>query len=320
MWKCGLLALPLAALAVAADDSRSVLQEIATASRSAASWRVIARTVSTVSVGEDSRTLDLAVTAASQRNGLVRYEIPAGRFATRLVCDSKTAAGSCPTSATGWETLTQSLLGARWNGADTALFEGRDRPCDLIIAQYSALPGLTPGEPAKTVNGIFHRTLCVDQEHTLVLRDEVEGFVSGGPRGRMRIEQKTTYARIERDAKLSPNLFRRDAVAVGPGFNSEPLTRPLPPAGRTAPEVIAKVTPEYTEEAWRNDYEGVAIMLVLVGADGIARDPRLVQPLPYGLDAKAIDAISQWRFRPATQNGRRIASLATIEVRFRQTQ
>jgi protein TonB len=39
--------------------------------------------------------------------------------------------------------------------------------------------------------------------------------------------------------------------------------------------------------------------------------------LGLGLDEKAIEAVSQWRFRPGYQDGRPVVTMATVEVSFR---
>jgi TonB family protein len=44
----------------------------------------------------------------------------------------------------------------------------------------------------------------------------------------------------------------------------------------------------------------------------------VARSLGFGLDEKAIEAVRQWRFKPATKNGVPVAAPATIEVRFRQ--
>ena len=43
---------------------------------------------------------------------------------------------------------------------------------------------------------------------------------------------------------------------------------------------------------------------------------RIEESLDPGLDQKALDAISQWRFKPGTKNGEPVKVKATIEVNF----
>lgn len=52
-------------------------------------------------------------------------------------------------------------------------------------------------------------------------------------------------------------------------------------------------------------------------ANGNTRDIRVTRPLGLGLDEKAIEAVSKWRFRPAMKNGRPVAVQAQVEVNFR---
>jgi protein TonB len=54
-----------------------------------------------------------------------------------------------------------------------------------------------------------------------------------------------------------------------------------------------------------------------VGEDGKPRGFRIVRGLGLGLDQKALEAVAQWKFRPAMRNGRPVRAPATIEVNFR---
>jgi len=55
----------------------------------------------------------------------------------------------------------------------------------------------------------------------------------------------------------------------------------------------------------------------IVGADGLPRDIRVTKSLGYGLDQKAIEAVSKWRFRPGQKDGQAVDIRATIEVNFK---
>jgi len=89
------------------------------------------------------------------------------------------------------------------------------------------------------------------------------------------------------------------------------------PAKTTAPRLIRKVEPEYTEEARRAKYQGTVTLSAVINAEGLAENLRVVHSLGLGLDEKAIEAVKQWKFEPGTKEGKPVASMSTIEVNFR---
>jgi TonB family protein len=54
-----------------------------------------------------------------------------------------------------------------------------------------------------------------------------------------------------------------------------------------------------------------------VDPTGRARNIKAIRSLGLGLDEKAIEAVSQWEFRPAMKDGQPVTVAATIEVNFR---
>jgi TonB family protein len=89
--------------------------------------------------------------------------------------------------------------------------------------------------------------------------------------------------------------------------------------GVIAPKVLYKVDPNYTQEARDAKIEGTVVVDVEVHPDGKAHNLKVERTLDPGLDQKALDAISAWRFQPATKNGKPIAVEATIEINFKLT-
>lgn len=85
----------------------------------------------------------------------------------------------------------------------------------------------------------------------------------------------------------------------------------------SAPVVISKVEPEYSEEARKAKYSGSVLLSLVIDANGMPRDIKVIRPLGLGLDEKAIEAVSHWRFRPGMKGGRPVATQANIEVNFR---
>lgn len=85
----------------------------------------------------------------------------------------------------------------------------------------------------------------------------------------------------------------------------------------TAPSVLYKVEPEFSEEARKAKYQGTVILTIEVSEDGQPHRFRILRGLGLGLDEKAIEAVSRWKFKPAQRNGRPVRAAATIEVNFR---
>lgn len=85
----------------------------------------------------------------------------------------------------------------------------------------------------------------------------------------------------------------------------------------SAPLLISKTEPEYSEEARKAKYSGTVLLSLVVDANGLPRDIKVVRPLGLGLDEKAIEAVQKWRFRAGVRGGRPVATQATIEVSFR---
>jgi TonB family protein len=83
------------------------------------------------------------------------------------------------------------------------------------------------------------------------------------------------------------------------------------------PTLITTAPPEYTPEALKAGIQGTVTIGVEVGVDGRAYRARVFKGLGYGLDAKALASLKQWRFIPAKRNGVPVACPATIEINFR---
>jgi protein TonB len=87
--------------------------------------------------------------------------------------------------------------------------------------------------------------------------------------------------------------------------------------GVSAPTVIYKVEPEYSEEARKAKFQGTVVLFVVVDEHGEPRDLKVIRPLGLGLDQKAIEAVQKWRFSPGKKDGKPVPVQATVEVNFR---
>lgn len=85
----------------------------------------------------------------------------------------------------------------------------------------------------------------------------------------------------------------------------------------TAPILVFKTEPEYSEEARKAKLQGTVLLVIEIDEHGTARRISVRQGIGLGLDEKAVEAVKRWRFRPATRNGRPVPSNAVVEVFFR---
>jgi protein TonB len=83
------------------------------------------------------------------------------------------------------------------------------------------------------------------------------------------------------------------------------------------PELVTRVVPEYPSQARARQIEGQVVLEVTLDRNGRVEDGvRVTRSVP-ALDAAAIAAVRQWRFRPARgRDGRPVRVLMEIPVRF----
>jgi periplasmic protein TonB len=87
--------------------------------------------------------------------------------------------------------------------------------------------------------------------------------------------------------------------------------------GVTAPTLLFRIEPEYSDEARKAKWQGTVVLSVIVDETGRPNHVSVLRSLGLGLDQKAMDAVSQWRFKPGLKDGKAVPVIATIEVNFR---
>lgn len=123
------------------------------------------------------------------------------------------------------------------------------------------------------------------------------------------------------EAKLSQDQASAVRKALGAEALSVRRTSGIEVArmgpGMTAPSLLLKVEPQYSEEARLAKYQGTVVVSAVIGADGLAQSMRVIRGLGLGLDEQALKAIAQWKFKPGAKDGDPLPVQATIEVNFR---
>ncbi len=90
-----------------------------------------------------------------------------------------------------------------------------------------------------------------------------------------------------------------------------------PGNGVTTPVVIFKVDPEFTEQARMAKYQGSVVLSLIVEPSGKPTNIQVTRKLGYGLDEQAVDAMKQWRFKPAVKDGKPVRVRANVEMTFK---
>lgn len=119
-------------------------------------------------------------------------------------------------------------------------------------------------------------------------------------------------------AVAAPTLQR--VVAAAPV--AEPPVEVAPESAEPSATVEAvrcadNPPPNYPEHERRLGHEGVVVLVVRVGVDGLVTAIEVKSPSPYpGLDREAVRAVRRWRFEPAQRHGKPVVSDTDVTVEF----
>jgi protein TonB len=109
-----------------------------------------------------------------------------------------------------------------------------------------------------------------------------------------------------------------DGTGIGEGSGGGTGGGPYRPgSGIKPPRLLREVKAGYTEEARLRNLEGEVVLEIVVRRDGSVSDVKLVSGLPSGLNARAIAAVRQWRFAPATRLGQPVDVIVEVAVEFK---
>jgi TonB family protein len=106
---------------------------------------------------------------------------------------------------------------------------------------------------------------------------------------------------------------------VGPGSGGGFGGGVYRPGGNiSGPIAIYTPDPEFSDEARRAKYQGIVMVNMIVDAQGNPQNARVVRALGMGLDEKALEAVSKFKFKPCLRDGKTpVPCYAAIEINFR---
>jgi TonB family protein len=113
-------------------------------------------------------------------------------------------------------------------------------------------------------------------------------------------------------------LGKGDGSGIGEGSGGGTGGGPYRPgSGIRPPRLLKEVKAGYTEDARRRNLEGEVELEIVVRRDGSVSDIKLISGLPGGLNERAIAAVRQWRFAPATRLGEVVDVIVEVAVEFK---
>jgi periplasmic protein TonB len=104
---------------------------------------------------------------------------------------------------------------------------------------------------------------------------------------------------------------------IGPGSGGGIGGGVYRPGGSVAPpRILSQVKPSYTPAALLNRVQGSVTLELVVRSSGTPSDIRVRRSLDAGLDAQAVDAVSQWRFEPGRLAGAPVDVAVIVVIDF----
>jgi TonB family protein len=84
----------------------------------------------------------------------------------------------------------------------------------------------------------------------------------------------------------------------------------------TPPKATYQPEPEYPDKARKKKIQGTVMVSIVITPEGTVRDAKVMTGVDKALDQKALEAVSKWRFQPATKDGKPVALRTVVEIGF----
>jgi bla regulator protein blaR1 len=219
-----------------------------------------------------------------------------------------------------------------WLGA--RLVEERERACDEGVLRLGNEPGIYAESILKTCEFCVASPLaCVSGVTGADLKQRIVRIMTQRSVDKLGFLKKLLLVAIGTGAVAAPiitGLIQAPVATAQANRHSAPTTiqsdsstfadaQQIYHIGGdvTAPELVFAPDPEFTEKARRAKYQGACVITTVIDAQGNPTQVLVVRHLGMGLDKKAVEAVKQYKFKPAMRLGNPVAVKVNIEVNFR---
>lgn len=85
------------------------------------------------------------------------------------------------------------------------------------------------------------------------------------------------------------------------------------------PELVTKIDPVYPSDARDAGVDGKAVVQAVIRENGTVGDVQVLTAIPGwpSLDRNAVEALREWKYRPAMKDGYPVSVYATVVIQFR---
>jgi len=210
-----------------------------------------------------------------------------------------------------------------YNSVEEAMGPGKPE----LFMRLLMVPGMQHCAGGPGANSFGQFTPAGDADHDISLA--LERWVEKGIAPDKLIATKFVDDKTEKGVAMTRPLCAYPAAATYKGAgdtdaaanfectHDAEIIRTLKDPSVKAPRALYTPEPKYSKIARKKKIEGVVTLSAVIGTDGKAHDVTVVKSLEPTLDANAVEAVNNWKFAPATKDGRPVAVEMRLEVDFK---
>ena len=160
--------------------------------------------------------------------------------------------------------------------------------------------------------------ICVNDNTGMLVRgssyQDSDFAAVGGktyPRSLSFVEDGNKVVKVNITELSTPAQFPASSFAPPPGVSPQAgCMNPIPP------ELIKKVQPDYPYISRQNHVQGTVYIDTSIGVDGIPSINKVISSPSPELEKSSLDAVSKWRYEPATCNGKPLQLETVLTVNY----
>jgi TonB family protein len=134
----------------------------------------------------------------------------------------------------------------------------------------------------------------------------------------IRPEQISAQSGTADSATTHTSTLPSGSVAGGTAAGADSATQPKHVGGDvSSPTILSKVDPHYSEAARKANVSGTVLVNLCIDEQGNPSDVHVSRGVGMGLDENAVEAVKQYKFKPAMENGKPVLVEINIEISFR---